>query len=188
MKRIALPLLLLALAACGGSGPSSSGGGNSGGGVTPQPPAPAGSLAYEDPLDASRWRLVRNSDSTPDLLVLDLMPPEGGSGMGVTLEASVPAALATWVGAAPALGCPYQGALVQRIAADGGTLRFLLSQRPPMAPVRYDRTPVATFVLKRVAGSPLGPVSMTVGNAGHLSGPLARPETIAPQPGVLRIQ
>lgn len=188
MKRIAFPFLLLLLAACGGgAGPASSVGGNPGGG-NPEPPAPATGLVYVDPVDTSGWRLVRNPASTPQLLVLDLMAPAGGSGMGVTLEVSVPGALAAWEQAGPAPDCPYLGARVQRIALDGGTLRLILAQRPHLTPARYDTGPVATFALRRVAGGPAGQVPLTFANAAHLSGPLASPETISPRAGDLRIQ
>lgn len=188
MKRIALPLLLLALAACGGSRPYTFSGGDPGGGPIPGPPAPATAFVYEDPLDTSGWRLVRNAASTPERLVLDLMPPAGGSGMGVTLEISVPAAIAAWDEAGPAPGCPYQGTLVQRFSRNGGTLRLLLSQRPPIPPASYGAGPVATLALRKAAGAPLGPVSMTFANAAHLAAPLVSPETVVPAAGVLKIQ
>lgn len=166
--------LLLALA-CGGGKPDN----------TP-PPGPASALAYTNPTDLARWRLMKNPGaSTGTHLVLDLVAPPGTSGQGVTLVLTANSGEASW---ALLDGGAYASPSLVRIASvQGSDLRTVVAQAPG-SPVSYGRSPVLSFSLDLAKSALTGPVGLSVAQAGHLDAGGTNPVPITVEVGSLQAQ
>jgi hypothetical protein len=154
-----------------------------GGGRSGSAPARATALLYADPGDATQWRLMKNPTSTATLLVLDLLPPPGASGLGAALVLTADGARATWTG--DVTSTAYTGSLVRKVSQDGGTLRILICRRDQPQPIVYGAAPVLSASLALVPGARPGPVALTVAQAGHLPAAQALPASIAVAAGSL---
>lgn len=171
--RLLPPLLLLGVLACGGAHPF----------------APtATTLDYAGPTDTNQWRLAKDPSSTASHLVLDLLAPDGASGMGVTLVLDVDGNLASW---SPVAGGGLVGAgglhghLALKTGLRGGELKVLASQENPTPPIAYAGAPVLAVALDLGQGAPPGPVLLTASQAGHLAAPMSMPTTITIAVGTL---
>lgn len=162
---IALGCFALMLA-CGGSSHDST-------------PAIATGLSYTNPT-GSGWRLVKSATSTPAHLVLDLLPPAGGTGSGVALTLGSETAKAAWArpsstdGELVRAGAVYDlGAGVPAVVgtAKGANLVTVVSQKGAAAPAAYDGTKAVLSVALdyKGAGVVAGTViPLTVVKAQHL--------------------
>ena len=126
-------LALLGLLACGGGGSSS---------TPPPPPAPtATTLVYTDPTTGT-YKLMKNASSSGSHLVLDLVGPSTGTGMGVALALTADTTKVTWVDVPPGgttsvlmqngtqfvLGA---GTPIQKAKATGNLLQATVAQKAP---------------------------------------------------------
>jgi hypothetical protein len=170
---LALGALALLVACTGGSGGPGA------------PVAPATGFEYRDP-QGSGWRLVRNAQaSTPAHLVLDLVPPTGGAGSGVTLDLTVDGDAGAWSrsvtpGSAYHLGSGVPAAFS---TVRGGKLSAAIAQKGATLPAQYDGHPVLSVALDFAGQAyPAGnPVGLRAARARHLEDPYAAavPVTVA---------
>jgi len=160
--------LLLALACGGGSG-----------GGTPVSTTPASELVYTDPvLVPSAWQLVADASSTNTRLVLDLQPPAGAVGQGVTLTLTLTgnSSAASWhnfgTGAAPnylnniVYPSPLSPTPVSSVL--NSALRLVVAQAPTAAPVTYGTLPVLQVALDLAPSAVTGAIGITASEGGHL--------------------
>ena len=127
-------------------------------------------MVYAGPTDATAWRLVQDSASTPAHLVLDLLAPTGAAGRGVTLILTADAAQAAWAkvdGSSYAVQDAYSTPAVQLARTSGAGLRILISQAGGTA-ASYGASPVLQVALELTAGATAGTVALTATQAGHL--------------------
>ena len=155
-----------------------------GGGARPGGTAAATALSYAGPTDTTQWRLVANPSSTASHLVLDLLAPDGASGMGVTLVLAVDPARAAWSGAGPVDGGTYAAPLARWSSLRGGELRILLSQENPTPPVAY-AGPVLSVALDLAPGAAPGQAALATSQGGHLAAPLTVPVPVTILAGAL---
>lgn len=176
LSTICIPASLALLLACGGSSHSS--------------PVPDPGPSYTSPT-ASGWRLVKNTDlSTGKHLVLDLVGPTGGSGLGVALNLDLgqSAAKAAW---APVSSSDT--ALVKNVGYDlgagshafkatvsGGVLMLgVFSKGLSAPPVRYN-APLLQVALDLKDGLKAGDtVNIATTRADELSADGVRPIALA---------
>lgn len=173
--------LLSLMQACGGGGGGST--------SSPSKPSPVKSIVYADPTDTTQWRFVQNAGSTPTLLKLDLLAPDGSSGRGVAMVLGpVPGGL-SW--SAPNGGVDvqnggYTGALAQKASVQNGNLRILLSQVADPSRV-YGSRAVLTVALALNANAKPGSYSLAASHCGHLtSSPTV--EAFTPAIGQIQLQ
>jgi hypothetical protein len=160
--RTALTALALGtLVACGG-----------GGGSGPAAPVAATALVYTDP-SADTYRLVRNSQSTPTHLVLDLVGPSGAQLRGVGMVLALGGlTIASWApvtpggvnyvqeGAGLTLGAAPR-AVVGKLAT-GTELQLGLFQKGPAVPVAVPgAVPLASVALELNPGAAPGTVTLS---------------------------
>lgn len=133
-------LLLMGLLACGGGG----------GGSTPPPPPTATSLAYTDPTTGT-YKLMKNASSSGSHLVLDLVGPATGTGMGVAITLNADATRVTWVDVPPGgttavlmqNGTQFTlgtGTPIQKAKAAVGVLQATVAQKAPTAAASLNGT------------------------------------------------
>jgi hypothetical protein len=124
-------LALAGLLACGGGGGSSA-------------PPTATSLAYTDPANGT-YKLVKNASSSGSHLVLDLMGPNTGTAVGVSITLNADSGKVAWVDV-PAGGSTSvliqngtqftlgSGTPIQKAKVTGATLQATVAQKAPTAP------------------------------------------------------
>jgi hypothetical protein len=162
-----------------------------GGGGSDVGTGPVGTkMVYTAPADISGWWLKADAASTPTSLVLDLMPPPGAFGQGVTLTLTGDAAQATWHAFRTGVylqGLIYTSGTTQLAVAspEGPALRIVAGQSPTS--VTYGTAPVLQLGLDLTGSATKNTtIPLAVSAAGHLTGGVAGPITV--QPGTLQVQ
>lgn len=178
-----LLLPVLVMIGCGGGSGSD---GTSNSGTT----AIASQLDYSDPPSSAGFRWVRNAESTPTHLVLDLFAPAGTTMKGVAFSITLDDTKVDWAPTSPATTCSRSTGLLDlgpdsstqlfREKINNGSLQVGLFQKQGWATINVER-PILSVSMEMHKGIAPGPIqlSSTPGfqsillNPNGISSPLA---------------